>query len=174
MKAFILLFAFALFSFDDGSTFHIKAAVNAYESGKEALREKQTEGAIRLFREAIRIEPTFTDAFESLAGAYLDSGRRLEAAAVITQMLEFEPDAASSRLSLGQILLKERQPQRALAQFSIVLKRDPFNPEALLGFASAAKQIGLADRASEALERGRRRYPLDPRFKIPAKTTNPE
>ena len=168
MKSFILFFTFALFSFGDGSTFHIKAASNAYESGKKALEEKQTEKAIGLFRQAIDIEPTFADAFETLAGTYLDSGRRLEAAAVLTQLVEFEPDATSSRLLLAQILWKERQSRRALAQFSLVLKRDPFNPEALLGFASAAQQIGLADRASEALERGRKRYPSDARFKLPA------
>ncbi len=172
MKALVLLFALALFSFGDVNSFHIKAAVKAYESGKKALQDKQTEQAVRLFREAIRIEPTFADAFESLAGAYLDSGRRMEAAAVTTQMLEFEPDAMRERLLLGRILLEEKQPQRALAQFSFVLKRDPFNPDALLGFASSAKQAGLGDRASEALERGRKRYPLDARFKVSGAATN--
>lgn len=172
MKTLVLLLISALFSFGHGGTLHIKAAANAYESGKEALQKKQTEKAIGLFRKAIDIEPTFTDAFESLAAAYLDSGRRLEAAAVLTQLLEFEPNATSSRLLLGQILLKERQPRRALAQFSLVLNHDPFNPDALLGFASTATQIGLVDRASEALERGRRRYPSDARFKPRAAAAN--
>lgn len=172
MKPLLLLFVFALSLFADRSTLHIKAAANAYESGKEALQRKQMEKAIGLFRQAIDIEPTFADAFESLAAAYLDCGRRLEAARVLTQLLEFEPDATASRVLLGQILLKEGQPRRALAQFSLVLKRDPFNADGLLGFASAARQTGLGDRASEALERGRKRYPMDARFRATASTAN--
>jgi tetratricopeptide (TPR) repeat protein len=174
MKLLVLVFLFALVSLaDSDSTFHITAAANAYESGKEALQEKQTEKAVTLFRQAIDIEPTFMEAFQSLAGVYLDSGRPLEAAAVLTQLLEFEPDAVKSRLILAEVLSKERQPRRALAQFSLVLQHDPFNPEALLGLASAAQQIGLADRASEVLERGRKRYPSDARFRLPPATPLP-
>jgi tetratricopeptide (TPR) repeat protein len=165
MKLLILLLAFGPMCFGDESTFHIKAAANAYEQGKEALRAKQSEKAIDLLHEAIRIEPTFKEAFEGLAGAYLDAGHQLEAAAVLTQLIEFAPEATDDRLILGQILLKAQQPQRALAQFSLVLNRDQFNAEALLGFASAARQTGLSGRASEAMERGRRRYPSDARFK---------
>lgn len=172
MKAVFLLVVFALSLLAGRDTLHIKAAANAYESGKEALQRKQMEKAIGLFRQAIDIEPTFADAFESLAAAYLDCGRRLEAARVLTQLLEFEPDATASRVLLGQILLKEGQPRRALAQFSLVLKRDPFNADGLLGFASAARQTGLGDRASEALERGRKRYPRDARFRATASTAN--
>jgi len=174
MKPLLLFFVIALSLFAGRSTLHIKAAANAYESGKEALQQKQTEKAIQRFRQAIDIEPTFTDAFESLATAYLDSGHRLEAARILTQLLEFEPDAAASRVLLGQILLKEGQPRRALAQFSLVLKRDQFNAGGLLGFASAARQTGLSDRASEALERGRQRYPKDARFKAAASAPNPQ
>lgn len=165
MKPVILLFAFVFMSFGDEGTFHIRAAVHAYEMGKEAMHAKQSEKAIRQFQEAIRIEPTFQDAFDGLAEAYLNTGRPLEAAAVLTRLVEFAPEASNDRLLLGQLLLKAQQPQRALAQFSLVLKHDPFNPDALLGFASAARQTGLSDRASEALERGRRRYPSDARFK---------
>ena len=82
MKLLVLVFLFALVSLSDSdNTFHITAAANAYESGRKALQEKQTEKAVTLFRQAIDIEPTFTEAFQSLAGVYLDSGRPLEAAA---------------------------------------------------------------------------------------------
>lgn len=168
MKPIVLLVAFAFMSFGDEGTFHIKAAANADEMGKEAMHAKQSEKAISQFQEAIRIEPTFQDAFESLAGAYLNTGRPLDAAGVLTRLVEFAPEAINDRLLLGQILLKAQQPQRALAQFSLVLRRHPFNADALLGFASAARQTGLSDRASEALERGRHRYPSDARFKAGA------
>lgn len=168
MKPAILLFPFVLMSFGDEGAFHIRAAASAYAMGKEAMHAKQSEEAINQFQKAIRIEPTFQDAFHSLAEACLNTGRPLEAAAALTRLVEFAPEATNDRLLLGQILLKAKQPQRALAQFSLVLKRDPLNADALLGFASAARQTGLSDRASEALATGRQRYPSDARFKAGA------
>jgi predicted Zn-dependent protease len=174
MKTFVLLLVSTLFLFGAAGPLHIKAAADAYASGKEALRQGQAERGIGLLRQAINIEPTFTEAFECLAAVYLTSGRRLEAAAVLTQLLEFEPNATASRLLLGQILLKERQPRRALAQFSLALKGDPFNADALFGFASAARLTGLGDRASEAMERGKKLYPMDARFQAAERTRNPQ
>ena len=83
----------------------------------------------------------------------------------MTQLLEIDPDATHYRVLLGQLLLKEKQAQRALAQFSLALKHEPANAEALLGFATAAKQVGMNDRATQALQRGRKLYPADERFK---------
>lgn len=144
---------------------HIKAAEAAYEAGKAAQLAKQFERAVDCFHKAIEIEPTFLDAHEALIAAYLDSDRRLDAAAAITQFLEMQPDIVHYRVLLGQILLEQKQPERALAQFSLALKRDEYNADGLLGFASAARQMGMGERAAEAMERGRKRYPLDERFK---------
>ena len=79
-------------------------------------------------------------------------------------MLEIEPELIRYRLLLGQILSEENQTERALAQFSFVLKSAPLNAEALLGFAKAAKRMGMDDRAADAMQRGRKQYPLDERF----------
>ena len=144
---------------------HIRAAEAAYEAGKHAQLEKQWQAAAERFRKAIEIEPTFLDARKNLIAVYLDSGRRLDAAAAITQFLEIEPGALKYRLSLGQILLEQKQPERALAQFSLVLKREPYNAEGLLGFATAARQAGMKDRADAAMQRCRQHYPGDDRFK---------
>ena len=83
----------------------------------------------------------------------------------MTELLEIEPELTRYRLLLGQVLIEEDRPGRALAQFSFVLKSDALNADALLGFADAAKRTGMNDRAAEALERGRKQYPLDGRFK---------
>ncbi len=76
-----------------------------------------------------------------------------------------QPNVVHYRVLLGQILLEQKETERALAQFSLALKRDPYNIGGLLGFASAARQMGMEDRGSEAIERGRKHYPLDKRFK---------
>ena len=152
---------------------HIRAAVEAYEAGKQAQIEKQWQRAAESFLKAIEIEPTFLEARESLIAVYLDSGQRLDAAAAITQLLEIEPDAQKYRLLLGQILLEQKQPEKALAQFSLVLKREAYNADGLLGFAAAARQVGMKDRANAAMERGRQHYPGDDRFKSPPSGAQP-
>ncbi len=152
---------------------HIKAASYNFEAAKSAFHEKRMETAAELFGKALQIEPTFLEAYEGLVDARLASNQRLEAAAVITRFLEIWPETTHYRLILAQILQEQKQTQRALAQFSAVLKSEPFNPDALLGFAATAQQIGLGDRASQALRRGMERYPLDSRFKTPATATKP-
>jgi tetratricopeptide (TPR) repeat protein len=144
---------------------HIKAAVAAFESGQTALRNKQLLKAAELFRGAIETEPTFREAHEKLIQTYLDSSNSLKAAESITRFLEIWPDAPRYRLVLGRMLLESQQPERALAQFSIALNGDPGNAEALLGLAEAAKRVGMEDRAREALDRGRKLYPSDERFR---------
>jgi tetratricopeptide (TPR) repeat protein len=144
---------------------HIRAAASAFESGKAAMRDKQWQKAAELFRGAIEIEPTYRDAHESLIQTYLDGGDSLKAAESITKFLEIWPDVARYRLVLGRILLESQQPERALAQFSIALNGDPANAEALLGFAAAASRTGMEDRARDALDRGRKLYPSDERFR---------
>jgi len=162
-----LVFALALayYSKDTTAEPHIKAAVAAYSQARAAMTENHFAIAIESFRKTIEIEPTFEEAHEGLIKACLDSGQQLQAAAAITRFLEIQPNASRYRLVLGQVLLELKQPERALAQFSFVLKTDRFNPDALLGFATAANQAGLPDRASEAMERGRAHYPADNRFK---------
>jgi tetratricopeptide (TPR) repeat protein len=144
---------------------HIKSAAAAYHAGLTVLDEKNSSAAIEMFRKAIGIEPTFVEAHESLIEAYLASNRRLEAAAAITRFLEIEPERSHYRLILGQILVENTDLPRALAQFSLVLKSDPFDADALFGFAATAKQLGMQDRAARAMELGKSHHPGDKRFR---------
>lgn len=152
-------------SYANTDTPHIRAAASAYQQAKAALLRKDTSAAVELLVKAIQIEPTFLDAYNQLIEARIAAGDRLEAATVITRFLEIKPEASHYRLLLAQILLVQQQWNRALAQFSIVLKDDPFNADAPFGFVTTAKRLGMQDRASEALSRGRDRYPLDKRFR---------
>lgn len=146
------------------STPHIKAAASALQSGKAALLRKQPAAAAEFLKQAIEIEPTFLDAYKALIDAYIAAGESLQAAAIMTRFLEIEPDASRYRIRLGRILLEQKEWTRALAQYAFVLRDAPFDADALWGFASAAKQLGLEERASEALAMGRAHNPQDKRF----------
>jgi tetratricopeptide (TPR) repeat protein len=146
---------------------HIKTAAEAYRQGHVALLKKQPDSAIKLLSRAIEIEPTFIEAYRDLIEANLAAGDRLKAAAAMTRLLEIEPHAFEYRLQLAQILLAEKQLDRSLAQFSLVLEDAPFNADALWGFSAAATSLGMKDRAAQALATGHARYPLDKRFSAP-------
>ncbi len=146
---------------------HIQAAAVAYRSGKAELAKNRPTDAVELFEKAIQIEPTFLDAYKELIAARVALRDGLATAAVITRLLEIEPDLILYRVQLGQILLDEKQWDRALAQFSIALREDPLNADALFGFANAAQQLGMQDRAEEALSKGRSQHPKDKRFSSP-------
>jgi tetratricopeptide (TPR) repeat protein len=163
MRCFVLLVAAMVLQAEVNQP-HIRAAADAFREGQAAQATKQFEVAATFFQKAIDIEPTFMEARKDLIAVNLDAGRRLEAAKAITQFLEIEPEDTRDRVLLGQILLEQQQTERALAQFSAVLNLQPDNADALLGFAAAASKMGMQDRAREALERGRKHYPSDPRF----------
>ena len=92
MRFLILLCFSAAISPGQTETSHIKAAQAAYDAGRTAQHDKQFQRASDLFRKAIEIEPTFVHAYEALISTSLESGRRLEAAAAITQFLEIRPN----------------------------------------------------------------------------------
>ena len=84
MIALGLLLATAAYAFDQPGVPHIRAAEAAYEAGKQAQLEKQSQRAAESFLRAIDIEPTFLEAREQLITVYLDSGQRLDANICVT------------------------------------------------------------------------------------------
>jgi tetratricopeptide (TPR) repeat protein len=164
MKVVLLFLALGGLLLAESEPPHIKAAVSAFQAGVAAERDQSYAKAIDFFLNAIEIEPTFLDPRYSLIEAYQKASKREEVAAAITQLLEIEPSASHYRLILAQMLLEAKQLDRALAQFSYLLKSDPYNADGLLGFASAAWQAGMEARASEAIELGKKHYPKDERF----------
>jgi tetratricopeptide (TPR) repeat protein len=167
MKGVLVILAIGGFLRADSDPPHIKAAVSAFQAGVAAQRDHSSSKAIDLFLNAIEIEPTFLDPRFALIEEYQTEGKRVEAASAITQLLEIEPSASHYRLMLAQMLLEEKQPDRALAQFSYFLKSDPFNADGLLGLAASARQLGMENRAAEAIQLGKKHHPGDERFKNP-------
>jgi tetratricopeptide (TPR) repeat protein len=144
---------------------HIRSAQLLFIEASKARHENNMSVAVTSFRKAIQIEPTFLEAREGLIAAYGAVGESLQEATAITEYLEIKPESDRYRLRLGQILFAQKQSEKALAQFALVLKRQPDCAEALLGFASAAASLGMHDRAAHATAHGREKYPADTRFR---------
>jgi tetratricopeptide (TPR) repeat protein len=142
---------------------HIKAAVTAFRNG-QAARSQEGPQAEKSFLRAIDIEPTYAEAYHALADLYLDTGRTVEAGAILTRYLQIDPRSLADRLRLAKLLLDQRQSVRAAAQFVLALKIAPQSADALYGFAIAADRNSWSDRALAAARRGVKEFPGDARF----------
>ena len=145
---------------------HIAAAERSFHEGIVAAATGKIDQAFAAFRSAVEIEPTYLEALNQWARTALAVNRTDEAGRVLTQLLQIDPQSDEHRILLGNLLLKQGQTSRALAQFSIALSQHPESADALYGFATAAQSMGMQEKASAALARGRREHAEDPRFAV--------
>ena len=143
---------------------HIKAASTAYESGRSQTAAGDWAAAERSFLRAIDIEPTWSEGYRSLIHVYVATSRPLEASMMLTRFLQIEPKSVTERLQLGRLLLDQQQWSRALAQFSIAMKIDSRNADAVYWFAYAAGRNDMRQTALNALAQAVRNFPHDDRF----------
>ncbi len=143
---------------------HIRAAVAAFQAAEAARSSHDWKLAETSYLRAIDIEPTYMEAYRGLVELYRVTNRPTEAAAILTRILQIEPNSISDRLLLGRFLLDNRQSMRALAQFNAAVQCNTHNADALYWFIRAARESGMADRAFEAAQLGAKKFPKDARF----------
>lgn len=80
-------------------------------------------------------------------------GRGEEARATLSAMLEREPEHAGALGLLGELLLNEREPERALPLLRRAAAADPSSAEAANRLARALHALGRDDEALEAAHR---------------------
>lgn len=145
---------------------HIKSAKQAFESGTRAMAGGNWAVAEKAFLKAIDIEPTYIHAYRSLVDVYAWTNRQTEAGAMLTRLLQIEPNSVEDRIRLGRLLIEGQEWSRALAQFSIARKLAPWNADALYGFALAASKSGMIAAAVDVLREGSSRFREDKRFSL--------
>lgn len=143
---------------------HIQAAGQALREGNEAMRAQDWQRAEQSYLRAIDIEPTFLEAYRALEELYSRTSRPMDLGAVLTRLLQIEPDSLPERLRLAQLLINSSEWNRALAQLSLALRMAPHNADCLYWFGYAAMHTDMKDRAADALARGAAEFPADRRF----------
>ncbi|HEV2488870.1 MAG TPA: tetratricopeptide repeat protein [Candidatus Acidoferrales bacterium] len=126
-----------------------KAKLNYVEKGKAYMTKKAYSSAAIEFRNALKIDPKYTEAYYQLAQAQLGLGDGGGAFNSLQSAIEIDPNRTDVRILHGNILIAAARVQRKPEFYSdaekdanFVLKLDPQNAQAhhLLGSALTAEK----------------------------------
>ena len=127
---------------------------------QQAAKEKQ-DRAIEHWREAIRIQPIYADAYNNLGHAYRIRGMEKQAAECFHAAIAFVPRCTAARVNLGMLLLSQGNDAEAEKQFKAALEYEPDNFGACRGLAEICVRQGRLDEAAQYCERVLRLLPND-------------
>ncbi|MGD8482330.1 MAG: tetratricopeptide repeat protein [Gammaproteobacteria bacterium] len=136
-------------------------AHDAYLLGRHELHRNSYESlaeAVIRFKEAVRLDPDYAEAWAALAEAYMRSAKTGSmpldqavtlAANALDQATEANPDSAEAYAMLGRLSLLQQENEAAGEYFAKALSLQPNNPEVLTGFAGLMVRRGDAPAALE-------------------------
>jgi Tfp pilus assembly protein PilF len=132
----------------------------AHNSLGAALFEKgDVEGAMRQYRESIRIMPTYVNAQCNLGNALLKKRQFKDAGSCYQKCLVIQPGYAPALYNMGVALAGEGRNDEAMRQYREVLRRYPMHEDARNNLALLLAEKGAF---AEAVYHFRRNLEIDP------------
>ncbi len=95
--------------------------------------------AIKKFKQAIKLERTFEEAYISLGNVYLYKGMPSEAEIMWKKAVELNPNSIEAHVALGKYYADQRMPNKATEECNKVLSLDPNNEWASKYFKEISK-----------------------------------
>lgn len=90
---------------------------------------------INNYKEAIKLDPTFSPAYYGLGLAYIKEKKNKEAIQALESALAHNPECVQYKITLADICMKEKQYECAIYNYKDSLLIEPENIDALLGLA---------------------------------------
>ena len=106
------------------------AAEELFKDGNNHLGAGDVSAAEKCFREAIRLNPEFSEAHGNLGFVLDHQGRFDEAETCYRQALLLDPGCAQVHLNLGVLLAVQRRFEQALAAYERAIQYSPQSPAA--------------------------------------------
>jgi putative PEP-CTERM system TPR-repeat lipoprotein len=123
------------------------------------LRERQTERADLLVKEAIKIGPRQPTLLALQCRVLMAGQRYNEALPFLNELVKREPDSVFARALLGETYMKLGQTKDARRQLEIVLEKQPYYEPALVLMAGVELQSGHYEQALEYTEQIQKALP---------------
>ena len=115
--------------------------------GLALLHKKQVEEATAHFREAVRINPAYSEAHNNLGNALLQRGQAGEATAHFREAVRGDPANSEARNNLGNALLQKGRSEEAIVQFREALRINTAYSESHYNLGNALLQQGQTGEA---------------------------
>jgi len=130
-----------------------KAKAKYLASGQNYMKQGQYASAAIEFRNALKIDPKFVDAYYQLAEADLAQRDFADAYASVTRAIELDPNRLDARLERGRLYVGNRNYDEAVKDAKFIVERDPLNVGAYELLASALIDEQKPEQALPALVR---------------------
>jgi tetratricopeptide (TPR) repeat protein len=131
------------------------------ESGQQYLQQGKYQQAEIQFRNALKIDPRFADAYLQLSKASIATAHWQDAFGNLQRAMELDPNLTEAHLTISRLYLSSRQFDQAEEQALEILKREPNNVEAYQLLGSIYLNSGREPEAREAFAHGIQLAPND-------------
>jgi len=138
-----------------------KAKAKYLAAGQKYMKKGQYGDASVEFRNAVRLDPRFVEAYYQLAQADLAQHDWRGAYASLEQAIELDPRRLDARLDRGRLYIAARQFDKAEEEANSILQEDPKNVGAYQLLAAALVGKQKLDRALESLSKVTELLPND-------------
>ena len=130
-----------------------KKAVSYFEKGNASMKNKKTDDAVKYFRNAVELAPTFYEAHNQLGLAYKESGHVADAEREFLLAHELNSTAVDPLLSLTRIYLDRNDFDQAISTSEQAVKANPQSAQAFFNLGFALYKTDQLDRSETALKR---------------------
>jgi tetratricopeptide (TPR) repeat protein len=103
----------------------LPGSVASYERANGLRERGRFDEAAAAYREAIRIDPGFAEAYNNLGSVLGRQGRAEEAVVEIRKALEISPGLAAAHINLGIVLAMRGKTEEAAGHFAEALRLNP-------------------------------------------------
>ena len=128
-------------------------SATAFSHGLNAQERAQTEDAMRAYRRAIELDPSFVEAMANLSRLHLAEGDTDSASVWLDRAAAIRSDYPEIYKVRGLVALAEERPHDALAALNRALKLTPEDVEVLSNLGVALLELGIMGEARSVLER---------------------
>jgi tetratricopeptide (TPR) repeat protein len=130
-----------------------KKAVSYFEKGTDSVKRKKNDEAVKYFKSAVELAPTFYEAHNQLGLAYKEAGRLKEAEIEFVLAHELNSTGVEPLINLTALYLDQNEPDEAVKTGEQAVKANGRSAPAFLSLGVALYKAAQLDRAETALKR---------------------
>ncbi|MEO6725405.1 MAG: protein kinase [Blastocatellia bacterium] len=134
--------------------FYLRGRDLLFQYISHSFDERDLDDAIKMFQEALRLDPNFARAYYTLGRCYVHHGQGYGghnyfdlAEASLTRALELDPKLAGARLQMVYVYLNRSEKDKALATLAEVRREAPHDPTVFIIAGLLYRLNGLYDKA---------------------------